>query len=103
MQPDVGTLFLFNMDGYLRTGLQVLAGRQFIVFQVRPDDVVGFSGGHTLGKFAPMVGKQLPTSFLLPGAADLHFDAINGVAIGIVDGSEDECIVAGRSFLMSSA
>jgi hypothetical protein len=90
MQPNVGALIILDVDSYLCTRLQVLAGSGLIVFQIGPDDIVGFARGHALGEFAMVVGKELPVSFLLIGAADLHFHSIDCPPVRIKYRSEDQ-------------
>lgn len=83
MKTNVGTLVIVDMDGYFGAGLQWLAGGVFEALQVCRDDVVGLAGGHSLGKFAGVVGIELPADFFLLGPPDFDLDPVECMAIGI--------------------
>ena len=90
MQASVGALFILDMDGYLRTGFQVLAGRQLIVLEVGPQNVVGLAGRYALRKFPLVVGVEFPAGVFLAGGADFDLYAIHRVTVGVPHGAIDE-------------
>lgn len=103
MQADIGTLFIVDMDGYLRTRLQVPARRQLIVLEVSPDEVIGLAGRNALGELALMVREQLPLRLLVVGAADLYFHSVQRTSVGVKYGSKDKCVVFSRGMVVFGA
>src|SRR5450759_5583204 len=82
MKTDVGTLVIVNMHGYFGAGLQLSARGQLVALHVRPNDVVGLAGRHSLGELAGVIGIELPAGFLLVGPPDLHLDPVKRAPIG---------------------
>src|SRR5208282_2822987 len=92
MKTDVRTLVIVDMHGYFGPRLQLSAGRQLIALHVRPNDIVGLAGGHSLGELAGVVGIKLPAGFCLVRPPDLHCNPIEWVPVGIPNRPEDECV-----------
>src|SRR5580692_5847398 len=90
MDTDVGALITVDMHGYFGNRLQFFARGQLVALHLRPDDVIGFAGGHALRELASMIGIELPTRFLLAGPPNLHLDRIERMPVGVPNCSEDE-------------
>src|ERR1700686_5281155 len=83
MKTSIGTLVIFNVHGDFRPGLQVFARCQLVAFHVSPNDIVGLAHWNSLGKLASMVGKKLPSRFLLVCPPYLNLDPIERMALRI--------------------
>src|SRR6202021_3735109 len=98
MKTDVGALVLLDVYGYFRTRLQPFAGRQLIVFHVRPNNIVGLASRHALGKLTGVIGINLPSNFFLIRPSDLHLHSVKWAPFGSPPRPEDKCI--GLLFLL---
>lgn len=94
MQSRILAFIIINVDCHFLIKVQRGAVGEFDAFEVGGEDVVIFAGGDALREFAIVVGVHLPADFLglVFGAADLYFDAVDGLIIGSPDGAEDEGI-----------
>src|SRR5260370_30781202 len=89
MKTGVGTLVIVDMHGYFGARLQPPARWQLVTLHVRPNDVIGLAGGHSLGELASVIGIELPAGFFLVSPPDLHSDPVKRVAARVPNRSED--------------
>src|SRR5208282_724763 len=94
MQSGVFAFVVINVDGNFFQEMKGLAVGGLDAFQVSPENVVCFTGGHALGKFAVMIGVKLPADLLrlIGGAPNLYGNAVYGMIVGAPDGSENESV-----------
>ena len=78
------------MDGNFLDQAERLAVGGFEVLQIGPEDVVGLPRGNALGKLAIVIGKELPSGFLILGTPDLYCDAVDRTVVRSPDCSENK-------------
>src|SRR6202162_5990265 len=61
-------------------------------FEIRSHDVVILASGHAEGKFAVMIGIQIPLTFLVGGATDHNLHAVDRVIVWPPNGAKNESI-----------
>src|ERR1700685_4194228 len=86
VQTNVHTLVILYVHGHRFRQTQSAAVGGFYAFEVSPDDVVDFAGGHPLGELPGMIGVTLPLGFLIRLAADFYGDAVDGTIVRTPDG-----------------
>jgi hypothetical protein len=55
--------------------------------------VVARAWRHTLGKFAAMIGDDIPMGALFPDWIYLHFDAIQWVVVRAISSAKDKAVI----------
>src|SRR5579863_561038 len=81
---DVDRHFLGQVEGFAVGGLEV--------FEVGPENVVGFTGRNALGEFTVMVGVEFPADFagFVGGTANFNRHAVDGLIVRTPDRAEDD-------------
>src|ERR1700722_2832098 len=92
MQSRVFAFIVIHMDGDFFGEVKGLAIGGLDALHVSPEDVVGFAGRDSLGKFAMVVGVEFPLRAFIFGTPDLHGDAIYRMIIRSPDGSKDQSV-----------
>src|SRR5712691_4019041 len=96
MQTDVEPLLAFHMDlgltskSFLFRYLWLAIGTGWSIFRRPVDYVVTRSGGHTLGKFSPMVGNQVPARMLLVWWMDRDLYTVQRPVVWSIGGAKDQ-------------
>lgn len=103
MQADVLPLLTFDvdLDFCFKSLLLILMGFWCAIFygsnlRGAIHNIVGRPGRHTLRKFAPMIGKELPVRTLFPQGMHFHLDSIERVVIRPISSAEDKSIILFR-------
>jgi hypothetical protein len=98
MQADVLPLLTFDVDLDFRFKSLLFMGFWCAIFYGSNfhdaiHNIVGRPRRHTLGKFAPMIGKELPVRTLFPQGMHFHLDSIERVVIRPISSAEDKSII----------
>src|ERR1017187_4660962 len=94
MQSAVFAFIVINMNGDFLDEANGLAVGGFPAFEIGGEDVVGLAGRNALGKFAHVIGNDLPAGLLgfIGSAADFHRDAVHGMIVRTPDRSGNESV-----------
>ena len=92
MQAYILAFFAVDVNGDALRQTQGLAIGGFDVLQIGSEDVVGFSGGQSLGEFSVVIGLDLPFRLLIFGTADQHGNAVDRAVVWPPHGSDDHGI-----------
>lgn len=92
MQTRILAFIAVHVNRDLLREMQWLAIRRLEALQIGPKDVVGVARGNALGKFAMMVGVDLPFRLLVLGPPNLHGNAVHRAVVRPPNRAEYQCV-----------